>query len=159
MRVPKRIPEHVFVWPLGDSVPEHEKIRVVCQVPTPSEFSRGRAQFAREVTDERTSKTYFEYDHDRIGWAYDLSVIRIEGVQDEDGVPVDPVRAKEKLTFYVRVNFGLDEDVHGVFQNEFGNWFNKKILRSGEEAKKNVTDSPKPATDSGVETTVKAGAQ
>jgi hypothetical protein len=150
MRVPRKIPELFFTWPLGDTVRDDQKIRVVCQVPEPAKLLEAQMSTKDVVTNEMTNLTKVEYHFDNFHRVYDLCVLRIEGVEDEDGAAVDPVRAKEKLPFYTRVNFGLDDQVHGVFQNDFGEWFNRRVARSRqEEVKKNVTASPAPATDSG----------
>lgn len=147
MRVKLVEPEHMFVWPLGNTIPENEKVKIVCRIPDPVKLSELRAAYAEPVTNEMTNTTRIEKRHENVTGVYDYCVLRVEGVQDESGSEVKPDRAKEKFHFYVKANFGLDDDIHGCFQNEFDAWFNRKILRIREDAKKNATNSPPPSTD------------
>ena len=148
MRVTNKVPEHVFTWPLGNSLPDEEKIRVVCQVPMAADLMKAQRSASEPVTNELTGTTRIEFHWDNVNAVYNLCVLRVENAQAEDGTPIKPSTAKGNLYHYMRSNFGLDEDVHGCFQIEFVEWFNKKIMRVREESKKNVTPSPQPATDS-----------
>lgn len=148
MKVKLERREHVFTWPLRDTLPEADKIRVVCQVPERSKMLDAQLQRYDDVTNELTNLTKREYHADKWGLVYDIAVLRIENAVDENGNKME----KNKLAFLFQENCGLDEDVHGVFQTDFEEWFNRRILRS-EVAKKNLTGSPSPATDSGAPTT------
>lgn len=144
MRIKLERREHVFEWPLKDSLPQADKVRVVCFVPERSRMLDAQLQRYDDVTNELTNLTKREWHTEKWNQVYDVSVLRIENAFDQNGVAM----AKEKLSFLFQENCGLDEDVHGVFQTEFEEWFQRRILRS-ELAKKNLTGSPNPVTDFG----------
>ena len=151
--------EYAFTWPLGDAVPESDKVKLVFRrIPRESE-RKILSTISIDETDERTRKTMRRVDPMRIDALYAESLVRIENVEllQPDGDPVPPelmlgnntTQAKQgRLQNFMTGNFGLDVEVHGSFEADLSEWFSIHILRQTENSdrKKNLRTPPSDAS-------------